>query len=58
MVQILVRVIERQLAQPETTKEEMEEWLMSTKMRAVVEELCEKVRRDRGGGGVKRKGGQ
>ncbi|GAA5908885.1 tRNA adenylyltransferase [Sporobolomyces salmoneus] len=60
MVSILNLVIERQLALPESTKESMTEWLMTEEMRGIVEGLCEKVRRDRGGNstaGVKRKGG-
>jgi len=57
MVNILTWIMERQLEEPAVTKEGMEEWLVSHEVKGRVEEMCEKVRREKGGGGVKRKGG-
>lgn len=49
--------MEHQLAEPEMTREGMEDWLVSREVRGRVEEMCDKVKREKGGGGVKRKGG-
>ncbi|GAA6024828.1 hypothetical protein JCM11491_005667 [Sporobolomyces phaffii] len=55
MVQILVLVLERQLAEPDTTKDEMVQWLMTDETTALVEGLCRNFKRP---AGTKRKGGQ
>jgi len=57
MVHILTWIVEHQLAEPEMTREGMEDWLVSREVRGRVEEMCDKVKREKGGGGVKRKGG-
>ncbi|GAA5851961.1 hypothetical protein JCM5353_004863 [Sporobolomyces roseus] len=57
MVHILTWIMEHQLAEPEMTRAGMEDWLVSREVRERVEEMCDKVKREKGGGGVKRKGG-
>ncbi|GAA5924629.1 tRNA adenylyltransferase [Sporobolomyces koalae] len=58
MVQIMVLAFEQQLKNPLITRAQLESWLMQPDTRTILQDLCDKVRKDRGGGtaGVKRKG--